>query len=80
MARFVLYPNLAAEMARAGETTEDLGKLLKLDRSQVYRKIHGQAKWTIGEAEILYEHYKTDIHTLFKQNERRKKNEKITKN
>ena len=33
-----MYPNLVAEMARAGETTEDLGKMLELDRSQVYRR------------------------------------------
>ena len=77
MAKFVKYPNLAAEMARRGETTKDLEVLLGIDRSQAYRKLHGQAKWTLGDAEILYKHYKMDIYKLFKSNEREvKKNEK----
>lgn len=80
MARFVLYPNLLAEMARKGETTTDIGKLLKLDRSQVYRKLNGQAKWTIGDAEILYEHYGIDMYTLFKKNRKENKDENIIKN
>lgn len=73
MAKFVLYPNLVAEMSRAGETTSDLGKLLGVDRTQVYRKLHGQAKWTLGDAEILYEHYKMDIYKLFKKNKKERK-------
>lgn len=81
LARFVMYPNLVAEMARAGETTEDLGKMLELDRSQVYRKIHGQAKWTLNDVYVLCEHYKMDCYKLFKKNERKgKKNENNTKN
>lgn len=73
MPKYVMYPNLAAEMARRGESTDDLGKLLGLDRSQVYRKLHGQSKWTLGDAEILYEHYKVDIYKLFKKEEKEKK-------
>ena len=76
MARKVIYPNLQAEMARRGESTTDLQKLLGIDRSQVYRKLHGQAKWTLEDTFILYEHYKVDIYKLFKKNEKENKNEK----
>lgn len=68
MAKYVLYPNLAAEMARRGETTKDLEKILFLDRSQIYRKLNGFAKLTIGDVETLCEHYNKDFYELFKKN------------
>lgn len=76
MPKYVMYPNLAAEMARKGESTDDLGKMLGIDKSQAYRKLHGQSKWTLGDCEILYEHYKVDIHKLFEKREKEKKDEK----
>ena len=77
MAKYVAYPNLAAEMARRGENAKDLESLLHTERSAVFRKLQGKAKWTLGDVEVLCEHYKMDYYKLFKKNEREvKRNEK----
>lgn len=69
MAKVPLYPNLLAEMARNGETTKTIGKVLHIDRSQVYRKLYGQAKWTLGDIEVLCDYFKKDFYELFKKGE-----------
>ena len=66
MGKQVKYPGLAAEMARRGDTQEDLAKLLKLSRPTVCTKLSGKAEWSIGEIEIICEHYKKDYYELFK--------------
>lgn len=70
MAKFVLFPEIAAEMARRGETHEDLAKLLELDRTQVTRKLKGEIEWSIGDIEVMVLHYDSDFHTLFRRNKK----------
>lgn len=62
----VIYPGLVGEMARCGETQEDLSKLLGLRRETISRKISGRFEWTISEIDILCDHYKKDYYQLFK--------------
>ena len=73
MAKYVAYPNLAAEMARRGETAKDLEQILHTERSAIFRKLQGKARWTLGDAYELSEHYKMDCYKLFKKNEKEKK-------
>lgn len=67
MARNYKYPNLKAEMARLRESQEDLSKLLNICQMSVSNKLRGETDWTIGEIEILCDHYKKDYYELFKK-------------
>ena len=67
--KIVMFPEIAAQMARKGETQEDVAKLLGLDRSQVSRKLAGHVEWSIGDIEILCNHYNIDFWELFKRKE-----------
>ena len=64
-----LFPGLIEEMEKAGETPKDLAELLKLDVSQIYRKLNGEVQWTIGDIEDLTLHYSKDFWELFKRKE-----------
>jgi transcriptional regulator with XRE-family HTH domain len=66
MKKIVKFPNLAAEMARNGETQKDLVELLKTNKSTISRKMSGITQWTIADVEIICEHYKKDYYELFK--------------
>lgn len=79
MRRFILFPEIEAEMIRRNETQQDIANLLKLDRTQVSRKLKGTIQWTIGDIEVLTNHYQKDFWELFRKNERRT-NENNTKN
>ena len=52
-----MFPEIAAEMKRRGETQKDLAKLLQLDVSQISRKLRGEVQWTIGDVEVICLHY-----------------------
>ena len=62
----IRYPNLAAEMARRGEKQKELATLLGISRGTVSRKMSGKTEFTIGEVEILCEHFKKNYYELFK--------------
>lgn len=64
--RELKYPNLLAEMRRHGETQDDLGELLGLCRTTINFKLSGKYDWTIGEIEIICNHYEKDYYELFK--------------
>lgn len=66
MKKIVKFPNLVAEMARNGETQKDLAALLKTNKSTMSRKLNGKTEWTIGDIDIICEHYKKDYYQLFK--------------
>lgn len=76
MKRFILFPEIEAEMIRRGETQQDLANLLELDRTQITRKLNGNIQWTIGDIEILTHHYNKDFWELFRKNKKESKNEK----
>ena len=64
--RPIKYLNLFREMAGKGETMTMLGKLLGVGRDTISRKLSGRAEWTIGEIEIICNHYNKDYYELFK--------------
>lgn len=66
MGKIIKYPNLAAEIARKGETQQELANLLGISRPTVCYKLQGKVDWTIGEIEILCEHFQKDYYQLFK--------------
>jgi len=66
----VLFPEIISEMKKRGETQEDLGKLLDLDRSNISRKLNGEIQWTIGDIEVMILHYDKDFWELFRRNKK----------
>ena len=67
--KVTMFPELAAQMARKGETQDDLARLIGVDRTNISRRLTGQTEWTIGEVEILCNHYNMDFWELFKRKE-----------
>lgn len=64
----VLFPNLEAEMARNGETQTYIAELLKSSVPTISRKLSGQTEWTIGDVEVLCEHFNIGYNELFLKN------------
>lgn len=52
-----MFPVIASEMKKRGETQQDLARLLQLNVSQISRKLRGIIDWTIGDAEVMCLHY-----------------------
>lgn len=67
MKKAILYPGITGEMAKRGETQTDIGKLLGLHQTQICKRLQGKKEWTIGEIEILCEHYNKNYYELFKE-------------
>lgn len=62
----VKYPGLKSEMARRGDTNKTLSKLLELSEPSISRRLSGEVEWSIGEIELLCNHYEKDYYELFK--------------
>lgn len=60
-----LFPNLAGEMAKRGETVGTIAKLLDVSKPIAYSRLQGKSDFRIGEVEKLCEHYNSDYATLF---------------
>ncbi len=80
MAKFVLFPEIAIEMAKRGENQQDLANLLQLDRTTVTRKLNGEIEWSIGDIEVMCLHYDKDFYVLFRKNVKEEGNENTIKN
>lgn len=63
------YPELVNQMTLRNERLRNIAKLLNVNISQISRRLTGETKWTVDEAEILIKHYKLDFETLFKRKE-----------
>lgn len=61
----VLYPNLRAEMARRGDTLQDLKELLDLSEGAISRRLSGITGWSIEEANVLCKRYDVPFEILF---------------
>lgn len=48
------YPNLEAELARAGIGKKELAEALEINRSTLYRKLCGKSDFTGKELLIIY--------------------------
>lgn len=65
-----IFPEIVKQMKDKNETLEDMTKLLGLTNvSQVSKRLSGSTEWTIGEAEILCNHYNLGMWELFKRKE-----------
>lgn len=60
------FPKLEAEMEKNKESQLAVAKLLNVSQPTICRKLAGETEWTIGEVDILCEHYKKDYYQLFK--------------
>lgn len=63
----VVYPELAAEMARRGDYQKTLAKLLGLTEASVTGRLSGKTQWTIEEIEKICKYYGKDYYELFKK-------------
>lgn len=61
----VLYPGLAAEMARNGDTYASLGNAVNLSEYTIWRRMCGKVEWNIGEINAICAHYQKDYKDLF---------------
>ena len=65
-----IYPELVKQMKLHKESQMDISLLLGLKfREQTSRRLSGQVDFTIGEIEILCNHYNMDFWKLFKRKE-----------
>ena len=62
----VVYPGLAVEMARHGETQETLAEMLDLSVSAFNRRMNGKVEWTIHEIDKVCRHYGKSYEEIFK--------------
>lgn len=60
-----LFPNLAGEMAKRGDTVLTIAKLLGVSKPIAYSRLQGKSDFRIGEVEKLCEYYNSDYATLF---------------
>lgn len=63
------YPELAAEMARRGDTQKTLSELLEIHRTAIGKRLSGETEWSISEIDKICEHYGKDYYELFKRND-----------
>jgi len=61
----IMYPDIRGEMARHGETNNDLGKLLGVTSGSISRRLSGEIEWSISEIELLCKHYNKNYYELF---------------
>ena len=49
----VIYPNLEAELARAGIEKKDLAAVLGISKNTLYSRLNGKTELTLSEARII---------------------------
>lgn len=64
--KIVKYPNLVSEMARHGDTYEELAKTIGITYNSIWRRLTGRTCWNIEEIDRVCEHYKKTYEELFK--------------
>ena len=67
MTQEYVYLNLLKEMTRKGDKKKDLCKMLNISYFTLQRKLAGKTQWTIGDIEILCQHYGKDLYELFEK-------------
>ena len=61
------YFNVLKAINNNLETQRDISKLLGITEVSFRNKLAGKTEWTIGEIEILCNHFKEDYYKLFKK-------------
>lgn len=64
-AKTLMFPNLVAEMARNGESSQMVAQLLKLSAPSFTRRMRGEIEWSKPEIDTLCEHYQKPYEYLF---------------
>ena len=65
------FPEIVNQMKLRGEKLLDMVKLLGYkEKSQVSRRLSGEIEWSLGDIEIICEHYDMDFYKLFKRKEK----------
>ena len=64
-----MYKEITTTMKKNNETQQDLANLLRLDQSQLSRKIAGHVTWSIEEIKLLCKHYNMKFEKLFRKEE-----------
>jgi DNA-binding XRE family transcriptional regulator len=49
----ILYPNLEAELARAGIDKKELAKVIGKSKNTLYSRLNGKTELTLSEARII---------------------------
>lgn len=61
------YPELAAEMAKRGDTQKVIGELLNLPSGSITRRLAGEIEWSISEINKICKYYQKSYEELFKE-------------
>ena len=62
------FPEIAGEMARHGETSKTLAKMLGITYVAMWRRLTGRVEFTISEIETICDHYGKTFEELFRRN------------
>jgi len=63
----VMFPNLAAEMARKGIKQKELAVILGISNPTICKKMSGQTDWSLTEIETLCSYFGKSYKNLFKR-------------
>ena len=61
------FPEIVNQMTKRNERGYDLADLLKLDNSQISRKLSGKVEWTYKDIKALCKHYNMKFEKLFRE-------------
>lgn len=64
-----IFPEISNQMLKRNQTLKDVAKILKLDISQISRKLSGKVVWTYSDIETLCNYYNMDFRKLFRRKE-----------
>lgn len=65
--KVVKFPNLVAEMAKRGDTYEELAQKTKISYNSLWRRLTGKTEWNIDEIDRVCKHYGKSFEELFKK-------------
>lgn len=71
MKKKVVYPNLAAEMARKKITQSKLGELLGINRVIVHQRLIGATDWKLKEICFIMNYFNEGFEYLFEIEKRK---------
>lgn len=63
------FPEIVNQMVLRNEKLADVAKVLKLDISQISRKLSGKVEWSYKDIKSLCKHYNTKFEKLFREEE-----------
>lgn len=61
----IIYPGLRAKMAFAGESTEEISKIIGISDDTTRRRLRGQGYFDLEQIKKLTDHYECTFDDLF---------------